>query len=467
MRALADVKPTPEQLAIVSRNRPGTEVIRGAAGSGKTTTALLRLRSLIGMFVNRKKRQHVEEPVRVLVLTYNRTLRGYIDALARQQALVTQGLELEISTFGKWAWSLLGKPQMIDERDRAARIKTLGKTVGLAADFLVEEVDYVIGRFPPDSIKDYVTTPRHGRGATPRVNQATRERILNEVIEPYRAWKQEKRISDWNDLAVALSRRQFGPLYDIIIADETQDFSANEIRAIKNQLAPVHSLTLVIDSAQRIYPRGFTWQEAGIIVRPENSRRLERNYRNTVEIARFATPLIEGIPIDDDGTIPDFSKCERRGRVPVVLKGRFSAQVRYVVQYLRKNVDLRVESVAILHMLGGHWFDHARWALRRARLDFAEITRQSDWPSGPENIALSTVHSAKGLEFDHVVIIGLNAEITPHGAEEEDDRLTKLRRLLAMGIGRARESVVLGYKPEDASRLIQYLDPSTYEEVPV
>jgi len=45
MRVLANVRPTPEQLAIVSRNRPGIEVIRGAAGSGKTTTALLRLRS--------------------------------------------------------------------------------------------------------------------------------------------------------------------------------------------------------------------------------------------------------------------------------------------------------------------------------------------------------------------------------------------------------------------------------------
>jgi len=467
MRVLADVRPTPEQLAIVSRNRPGTEVIRGAAGSGKTTTALLRLRSLIGMFVSRKKRQEVGEPVRVLVLTYNRTLRGYIDALARRQALETESLELQISTFGKWAWALLGNPKMISERDRAWKIRTLGETIDLPKDFLVEEVDYVLGRFLPENIEDYITTRRHGRGATPRVDQATRERILEEVIKPYCIWKEQKGISDWNDLAVALSQKQSSPGYDIIIADETQDFSANQIRAIKNHLQPAHSLTLVIDSAQRIYPRGFTWQEAGIAVRPENTRRLERNYRNTVEIARFAMPLIEGIPIDDDGTIPDFSKCERHGPVPVVLKGRFSKQVWYIAQYLRRTVDLKNESVAILHPLGGRWFGYTRGALQAAHLGFAEITRESDWPSGPENIALSTLHSAKGLEFDHVIIIGLNAEVTPHGGEEEDDRLAKLRRLLAMGIGRARNSVVVGYKPEDASRLIQYLDPSTYEEIPV
>lgn len=40
-----------------------------------------------------------------------------------------------------------------------------------------------------------------------------------------------------------------------------------------------------------------------------------------------------------------------------------------------------------------------------------------------------------------------------------------LRRLLAMGIGRARQSALLGYKPSEASTLISYLDPDTYEEV--
>jgi superfamily I DNA/RNA helicase len=467
MRALADVRPTPEQLAIVSRNRPGTEVIRGAAGSGKTTTALLRLRSLIGMFVNRKKRQQVDEPVRVLVLTYNRTLRGYIEALARQQALETQGLDLEISPFAKWARGVLGNPSMLAGEDRDAKIRSLGRSIGLPSTFLVTEVDYVIGRFLPGRNQDYMAARRHGRGGAPRVDQAMRERILNEIVEPYQEWKEDKKVWDWNDLAVALSQKKLSPAYDIIIADETQDFSANEIRAINNQLEPVHSLTLVIDSAQRIYPRGFFWHEAGIVIRPENSRRLERNYRNTVEIARFAMPLIEGIPIDDDGTIPDFSKCENHGPTPIVLKGKFGGQVQFVVQYVRKNVDLKTESVAILHPLGGRWFDHTRTALRRARLDFVEITRQSDWPSGHENIALSTLHSAKGLEFDHVIIVGLNAEVMPHGGEEDDDRLAQLRRLLAMGIGRARKSVVLGYKPEDASRLIQYLDSSTYEEIPV
>ena len=51
------------------------------------------------------------------------------------------------------------------------------------------------------------------------------------------------------------------------------------------------------------------------------------------------------------------------------------------------------------------------------------------------------------------------------GVGEGDDQLNMLRRLLAMGIGRARQSVVLGYKLSEASTLIGFLDPNTFEDV--
>lgn len=465
MRPLSDVRPTPEQLAIVSRNKPAIEVIRGAAGSGKTTTALLRLRSLIGMFVNRRKRQHREEPVRILVLTFNRTLRGYIDALARQQVSEGEGIDLEISTFSKWAVRNLGKPVNVNAGLCRSKIKSLGAGIKLPSDFLVEEVEYAMGRFLPDKLVDYLTVRRDGRGAVPRVEKPLRESILNDVIRPYQEWKSSQNVNDWNDLAVHFALVRIESPYDIIIADETQDFSANQIRAINNQLADIHSLTFVVDTAQRIYARGFTWHEAGIIVRPENSKRLERNYRNTVEIAKFAEPLVRGMPFDDDATMPDFSKCDKSGPKPIVLKGKYCKQLAFIVDHIKSTIDLSKESVAILHPLG--WFRDAQIAFSHAGLDYIEITRESEWPEGDENIAFSTLHSAKGLEFDHVMIIGLNAEVTAHGEEDEDDKLTMLRRLLAMGISRARISVILGYKPQDASRLVTYLDPATYKEVQV
>jgi superfamily I DNA/RNA helicase len=94
-----------------------------------------------------------------------------------------------------------------------------------------------------------------------------------------------------------------------------------------------------------------------------------------------------------------------------------------------------------------------------------EITRERDWPDGDENVALATFHSAKGLEFDHVFIIGLNHQNTGHGDSEVDDQLAVLRRLLAVAVARARKSVVLGYKPGEESRLVQFFKPGTFESI--
>ena len=56
MKHLGRITASPEQLEIISTNQPSAELIRGSAGSGKTTTALLRLSSLANMMRARKIR---------------------------------------------------------------------------------------------------------------------------------------------------------------------------------------------------------------------------------------------------------------------------------------------------------------------------------------------------------------------------------------------------------------------------
>ncbi|MFB1480989.1 3'-5' exonuclease [Corallococcus sp. RDP092CA] len=467
MKVLKSVTPTAEQLKLIQDHRPGVAVIRGAAGSGKTTTALLRLKFLVGFWIRRNARLGIAEPVRVLVLTYNRTLRGYVSELVRQQVPAGSNAEIEISTFGKWAKDRIFGSSVIDEDFRRNELLRLGSGLGLDSDLLVDEVDYILGRFLPAGINEYLSTRREGRGRAPRVDRGLRARILAEVVNPYVQWKTRLNGFDWNDFAVALAEQEPSPEYDIAIVDEAQDFSANQVRAVTNFLAEDHSVTFLLDAAQRIYPRFFSWSEVGIAVQSGNNQKLNNNYRNTKQIAAFARQVVEGVDVGDDGALPEFSECEREGDLPIVLSGGFAGQVKYCIDLIRRSIDLQGESVVFLHAKGGRWFDYLREQLRRARLHFVELARADDWPEGPENIALSTMHSVKGLEFDHVFILGLNAETTPHGEEVGDSQLENLRRLLAMAVGRAKKSLVVGFKPTEASSLVEYFNVDTYVGVDV
>ena len=472
MRLLSDVKPNNEQLTIVSRNRPGIEIIRGSAGSGKTTTALLRLKSLISMFKSRRERTGDTSRIRALVLTYNRTLRGYVKALAEAQVRLEEDVELEVSTFAKWAKSALENSlkqdiQIVEDPARGQKINELAHGVPIPADYVLDEVDYLLGRFLPDDLDHYLSVERTGRGTSPRLGDDARKLLLNQVARPYQEWLAVQQLWDWNDLATTMADELHCLPYDIIVVDEAQDFSANQLRAIHRHLADEHSLTFVLDTTQRIYARGYTWKECGFVVRPEQSHRLGVNFRNTRQIAEFAASLLSDIVVDDDGTLPDFSTCERSGPIPIVLVGKFGAQMNWCANYIRDKVNLAEESVAFLHPKGGGFFDEVRRRLREKGFDYVEIKQRADWPEGATNIGLSTMHSAKGLEFDHVIAIGLSQNMMEQNLDEDDERMHIWRKLLAMAIGRAKNSVVLGYKPMEGSRLVQYLDSTTYRVVNV
>lgn len=468
MRTLGRVVPTPEQLTVIDNPDPGFWLIKGAAGSGKTTTALLRLRFLVRYWRERHASLGLVRPVRVLVLTFNRTLRGYIAELAEQQVPAGEAVDIEISTFGFWSSGLLGRALLEDEPQRAALRRLAAGILPWQEDFLLSEVGYVQGLYMPEARTAYLTSERTGRGRKPTVTREQRVILLDQVLAPYDEWKTERGVVDWNDLAVELARKPRTDPYDIVVVDEAQDFSANQVRAVVRHLAEDDfTCTFIRDTTQRIYPNVFVWRDVEVEFSPGHSRHLEKNYRNTAEIAAFARPLVQGIERGEDDSLPDFSRADRAGRRPVVLRGKYSDQLEWAIGYLRDGVLGSEETVAFLHPKGGGWFSFLRRRLNDEDIDWTSLTRETEWPSGSEQVALSTMHSAKGLEFDHVVILGFNAEVVQHGDGDDDGRLDSQRRLLAMAVGRARESVVVGYKPSDASRLIEFLDPETYEAINV
>jgi len=459
-----NIKPTPEQLKILTDSGAGFRLIRGAAGSGKTTAALLRLRQLCRTRLARKSRLDSKEPVRILVLTFNRTLRGYVAELAKEQVAFSNELDLTISTFSKWAINLIENKYKLDLPKSQEWILSLLFDIDIPnknISYFMDEIKYIRGRFIADKINDYIDAVRSGRGRSPAISREMRIKLINKVIKPYENMKLEHGYIDWNDLAIEASTAPCVG-YDIVIVDECQDFSGNQIRTICHHLDSNHVTTFIIDAVQRIYPQSFVWREVGINMRPNMVFSLSSNHRNTVEIARFASLLVSGLPKEEDGALPNAEACKESGPRPKIIVGIYSQQLDYMLNHIQPFLDLG-ETVAILKPRGASWFDFARKTLRQRGIAYCELTRTSEWPEGPEQVALLTIHSAKGLEFDHVLLPGLSRQVTPHGDEDGDGTLESLRRLLAMGIGRARRTVMLGYKQGEQSTLIDWFDPSTYD----
>ncbi len=67
------------------------------------------------------------------------------------------------------------------------------------------------------------------------------------------------------------------------------------------------------------------------------------------------------------------------------------------------------------------------------------------WEDDRDKITLMTLHAAKGLEFDHVLIAGVEDSIIPHSRHLEEGNLDEERRLLYVGVTRARKTVRLYY----------------------
>src|SRR5919112_762093 len=70
---------------------------------------------------------------------------------------------------------------------------------------------------------------------------------------------------------------------------------------------------------------------------------------------------------------------------------------------------------------------------------------EADRLTGEGRVTLMTLHNAKGLEYDHVFVVGMEEGTFPHARSLDEQNLEEERRLAYVGITRARKSLTLTY----------------------
>ncbi len=470
-----------EQERYVTINASGPVLIKGVAGSGKTTIGLYRAHYLAKHIEAR--RRMFGDAASILLLTYTETLTKALQQLYRElYGDMTHSIAVQ-SCKGWMLEQLRSHGVHLSEakrEERAQIVDTARKTVARQyphdsvvnarpVAYLLDEFDQVIRARSVTSMRQYQSIRRVGRGMG--LDRARHRPIVWQIYELYQQGLDARNLFDWADLArlVQIHCRPL-PKYDVVLVDEAQDLPPSDLHLLSRLLpdySDYRSLTLLADPAQSIYYRGIPWKEAGISIQGR-TRILAKNYRNTRQILLAAEHIVEGCQdLKDEQEYIPAKSANRPGAKPFVASYASAAKSN---QFLASEIIKLCQSgryrpgdIAVISRRKRLLTSYIEGFLRSRNI-LCRFHRDKDFHVLENEVKLITMHSAKGLEFPVVFIIGLDDDYVPDIRVDSDtkaeDELQE-RKLFYVSMTRAAERLYLLHPKRNRSRFLHDLDPAT------
>jgi DNA helicase-2/ATP-dependent DNA helicase PcrA len=437
----------PQQFDLITKPSSGFVVIRGTAGSGKTTVALHRIAYLA------YDDPRVDSPD-TLFLVFSQALRDYVSHVLP----ALQVTRVQVRTFHDWAAEIVRR--LFPKLPHRLRESTPGvvhrlKLHPVVMKALERHVRATAGEPKPRQVLDdwastlmnptllESTIAQHAPGAfsadeLKRVADWARARY-DDVLAWMAGDESVQAELDEEDEALllyvwqlrigSLPGRGERPLrYRHVAIDEVQDFAPIEVRVLLGCLDERRSITLAGDTQQHMVEHGGfrSWSEflGQLGLEGSEVNTLEVSYRCTHEIASFAVAILGDLRED-----PAPPRTVRSG--PSVELFRFTdhgACVAWLSDALKELVAQEpLASVALLSPskeLSQLYFK----GLQTSEVPKIRIVEHQNFTFAP-GIEVTEVEQVKGLEFDYVVLLEASATSYPDTAQS--------RRRLHVGATRA------------------------------
>ncbi len=421
----------PEQFELITRSPKGFVVIRGTAGSGKTTVALHRI-----AWLAYQDPTFDSEDTRFLV--FSRALRDYVS-----HVLPALGVRrAKVQTFPEWSADLRQRhfprlPRTLagDTPEAVVRLKTHPATM-VALERHVATHD---GPATADqALDDWISVLTREQALRPVLDELAPGAFTDAQLRNATLWCRDRSEAliaklegeetddpvrlDAEDDALLLRAYQLrvGPLrhrnrpiqYKHVAIDEVQDFSPIEVRVLMDCLDRHQCLTLSGDTQQHVMQAsGFTsW--SGFLgwlgVEGATVDTLRVAYRSAEPIVRFAQSVLGELAEDDTPPL-----TVRSG--PPVEVFRFTDHghcVAFLADVLeRLGRDEPLASVAVVSPDAGLASLYMQ-GLERARVPRLHRVTDEDFRFLP-GIEIVEARQVKGLEFDYVVVVEASAGAYP------------------------------------------------------